>query len=823
MLDLAKGAIMKFRANIFQMLTMAALFVGVSLSIADAAEIVIDNAAPGVQDISGGRMFTGSWCASSAANGYVAGSLYSCGSAVDTYRWTPAIVNADQYDVYVWWSTHPNRSSTVPIAVNHADGSTVKNFDEKVPGGQWILHGRYRFTVGTTGFVQVSAANGQAAADAVRFVTAASPPPGEIFLDNASLGAQDVARTFSGAWCLSSATNSFGGTSLYSCGGGLESYRWTPTIATEGSYDVYAWWSTHPNRSTSVPITVTHADGNALKNFNEQSGGGQWVLHGRYRFVAGNTGYVQVTDANGQAAADAVRLVPAGSPPPPPPTSGAPAILFTDVEAGPVSGGSNNLGVPIAIFGKGFGTTRGTSKVTIGGVEVASYLIWGQNNANNSALDMIVVQPGAISTSGSVVVNVGGKLSNADHRFTPSGGKVYYVAPTGSDSAPCSETQPCATILHAVGNVMVAGDAVLVRGGTLNDDEIWLQDTHGHSGTRTKPKIIRNFPGEKPEFSVGIRPFALSAHYITISGIHFKNGKSLGLGGETESVVGNRIYNNTFRGVIDYDAIGTHGNDILLAGNDCDVPTSTQGTQGHCYYISAGDNIRLRYNIAKGAPGYGIHIFDQKRGQGADFKRVISNVLVEGNLLAVSPERSGMILAMGDEAALGNHMDGVTIRNNIFTANNFAGIAIGGNVRNVRVYHNTFYQNGRQGITIYDDPTISGIEITNNLFDQSSNTNCKANCSWYAPAHVEKGARAAGVTLTNNFYAPGPTMLIGVTDASGAVGLSGFVNAATGDYRLAAGSAAIDKGALLPSVITDFTGAPRAIGAKPDAGAFERQ
>jgi Right handed beta helix region len=168
-------------------------------------------------------------------------------------------------------------------------------------------------------------------------------------------------------------------------------------------------------------------------------------------------------------------------------------------------------------------------------------------------------------------------------------------------------------------------------------------------------------------------------------------------------------------------------------------------------------------------------------------------IIVEGNLSAASPERSGMILAMGDEAALGNHKDSVTIRNNIFVANNFVGIAIGGNLRNVKIYHNTFYQNGRQGVTIYDDATISGIEIANNLFDQTTNTNCKANCSWYVPAHVEKGSRALGVTLSNNFYAPGPVLLVGTTDPSPSVGAAGFVNGAIGDFRLSAASAAIDR------------------------------
>ena len=81
---------------------------------------------------------------------------------------------------------------------------------------------------------------------------------------------------------------------------------------------------------------------------------------------------------------------------------------------------------------------------------------------------------------------------------------------------------------------------------------------------------------------------------------------------------------------------------------------------------------------------------------------------VEGNLLASSPERSGLIIAMEDEGARGNHVDGVIVRNNLFVANNFAGIAIGGIVRNVLVDHNRFYQNGRQGVTIDDDLRANG-------------------------------------------------------------------------------------------------------------------
>jgi len=54
-----------------------------------------------------------------------------------------------------------------------------------------------------------------------------------------------------------------------------------------GSYNVYVWWTSHTNRSTAVPISVTHAGGTTTKTYNQQTGGGQWVLHGTYNFNAG--------------------------------------------------------------------------------------------------------------------------------------------------------------------------------------------------------------------------------------------------------------------------------------------------------------------------------------------------------------------------------------------------------------------------------------------------------------------------------------------------------------------------------------------------------
>ena len=169
-----------------------------------------------------------------------------------------------------------------------------------------------------------------------------------------------------------------------------------------------------------------------------------------------------------------------------------PAVLFTDVESGPLAGGPNGLGVPIAIFGKGFGTSRGSSKVTIGGVEVAAYNVWGASNAKNSTLDMIEVQPGAGTAGGAIVVTVNGKPSNSNYSFTVNSGKIRAIAKNGSDSNPCTLAAPCATILHSVEpSVSAPGDTILIRAGTYSEGEMWIRRENNHGGSLGQQKTIK--------------------------------------------------------------------------------------------------------------------------------------------------------------------------------------------------------------------------------------------------------------------------------------------------------------------------------------------
>ncbi len=177
MLDGAASLIAKAYDGAGNFTSSTNLSVTVANAVAPALPvgIILDNAALGVQDAAGGKTFVGTWCRSSGAGPYGSTSLYSCGTVADAYRWTPQITTAGSYDVYVWWTTHANRSSSVPYSVTHQGGASTVLFNQKSNGGKWVLMGRYNFAAGKAGFVEVKATNGLVIADAVRFAPVLAP------------------------------------------------------------------------------------------------------------------------------------------------------------------------------------------------------------------------------------------------------------------------------------------------------------------------------------------------------------------------------------------------------------------------------------------------------------------------------------------------------------------------------------------------------------------------------------------------------------------------------------------------------------------------
>jgi len=127
----------------------------------------------------------------------------------------------------------------------------------------------------------------------------------EVIVDN-----RDDNTVQLGRWRVSSGPNPFLGESIYSVND--ESFfEWYPVLPQPGDYDVYAWWTYHKNRSSKVPFRVRHDEGTTkiIVDMKDQTLGGRWNILGRFSFSEGVLPEISVTGENGQASADAVRMV----------------------------------------------------------------------------------------------------------------------------------------------------------------------------------------------------------------------------------------------------------------------------------------------------------------------------------------------------------------------------------------------------------------------------------------------------------------------------------------------------------------------------------
>ena len=120
-------------------------------------------------------------------------------------------------------------------------------------------------------------------------------PNTDIILDNGDNG-----TSFTGSWNGYSASERYGNDALYAtAGGSIQSYRFTPTIALTGNYEVLVWNSCYNNRATNVPHTINHADGVDIIEVDQDCDTGthgEWYSLGIYAFNLGDSGYLEISD-----------------------------------------------------------------------------------------------------------------------------------------------------------------------------------------------------------------------------------------------------------------------------------------------------------------------------------------------------------------------------------------------------------------------------------------------------------------------------------------------------------------------------------------------
>ncbi|GAB4257691.1 MAG: hypothetical protein Kow0092_04820 [Deferrisomatales bacterium] len=208
----------------------------------------------------------GVWSSEYSSASYSAWPMYCwMGDSTDWFRWTPNIPEKAYYEVYLWWVAKPQRSAAVPVTIHHANGAVEVLVNQQVAGGQWNRLGQYLFEAGSVGDVEISGRNGEASADAVRFVYVApaeNQPPvavsdeAETFEDQAV----DVAVLANdsdpegGTLALQSVTAPLHGTATAQPN---QTVRYAPAAGFQG-VDTFSYTASDVNGATaSATVTVT--------------------------------------------------------------------------------------------------------------------------------------------------------------------------------------------------------------------------------------------------------------------------------------------------------------------------------------------------------------------------------------------------------------------------------------------------------------------------------------------------------------------------------------------------------------------------------------
>jgi hypothetical protein len=530
-----------------------------------------------------------------------------------------------------------------------------------------------------------------------------------------------------------------------------------------------------------------------------------------------------------------------------------PQVLYLDVVSGPTSGGENNNGAYLSIFGTGFGTEAdlGTNtKVFINNVEVASYRYMGASK-RRADIQQISVQVGALGNpipgvALPVKVTVAGVASNTNQTFTVNPGRILFVDNVNGNDA----TAVVNDITHAWRYVQTPsnggaygeakpGDFIVMRGTGTNWTDLGNNNSFlrfsSKGGSRptgvagSGPITVMAYPTESVQIvntaNYGISgvnrssglPYSNYATWITIAGLSIEGDGSAG-------PIALQVYADYWR-IVDNEltaptattakAGGVNGNGgyVSIFGNSIhDIAGNQQ--ENHGVYIDGGSDIadgsvEIAYNHIYNITG-GNCIQQYNNGTNGNFYPT-NNLLIHHNVVH-DTTKHGLNIADGSGS-------GFQIYDNIVYNTQYAGIRFNTtDLTGARIYNNTFYNTDTATSPNYgaitNDWTLAAgaVDFRNNILSPHPGTA-------YTGGSVDV---AAGVgTFANNLWYGG-TDAVPLFDASSKTGNPQFVSAGT-DFHLHAGSPAIDAGSNIVAgiVSNDFGFIARPQGSGFDIGAYE--
>jgi parallel beta-helix repeat protein len=406
---------------------------------------------------------------------------------------------------------------------------------------------------------------------------------------------------------------------------------------------------------------------------------------------------------------------------------------------------------------------------------------------------------------------------------------TYYVGTTGSDNNPGTSASPWATLQHAVDGI-APGDTILVASGTYAGCRI------GIPGGPSSPKTLKAAPGaavlidapgpvNKHNSIIEVENFSLTMTDWVIAGFEVANSPNYGIDVRVTdriTVQGNHVHNSALTGIFT-----AFSNYVIIENNETD-----HNNEHGIYQSNSSVYPTIRGNNSHDNASAGIHMNGDITEAPPTGKKtgLVQYATVEANI----------IWNNGTAGASGINCDGVDdslIANNLLYNNHASGIslyAIDGahGSSNNMVYNNTIVMapNSRFVINIPNDgggkkPPVGNVIENNILYTPDAGHGSVL----IAKAGVE-GFQSDYNVVVNVFSANDDTSTINLKkwqshgyDLHSIIATPAqlFVNPASNNYQLKAGSPAIDKGTALSAVPTDILGVARPQGAGYDIGSYE--
>ena len=464
----------------------------------------------------------------------------------------------------------------------------------------------------------------------------------------------------------------------------------------------------------------------------------------------------------------------------------APIVLYTDIVSGPNSGGENDQGAYLSIFGRNFGHTGLGSavRVYIGEAEVASYRYLGPSKGLPD-IGQISVQIGRLGNQQAgkplpIKVTVDGIPSNTDQAFTINPGRILFIdnvrgndgtARVGDIHRAFRHVQTPDLTDGAWGEAM-PGDIMVMRGtGRPWTDvgfEGYFMRYRNKSGSPpggkrwTGPIVLMGYPAEDVYIRGTLTGGMMGGCISAINGQTFEGM------GQWAVIADLRIDCEGYDGPISQEIHGSHWRVI-----NNDLAASTAPTSGPHVPRMAGitgngyDSVWMGNHIhdIQGSPqeSHGIYI-------DGDGSYDIAYNLIED----IRSGNGFQTYSNGDNGS--ETISNVRFYDNIIRRVSKHGINIADGSRNGFVIHdNAVYDTACSGIR-FNTTDLSGALIYNNAFhdtDTSRNEHCAAvSNDWNLPPH-------ALVLRNNTFGAAAGTAYVG-----GSVGFTDVMVDARGNRFL---------------------------------------